>query len=726
MHILLIFSVFLTVVSSSLLTLIFENKKIYKAICYFGAILFAQVVLIYEILSIFSLIKPKNVIISNILITVVTLILFYFKGKNFDFYKEIQFEISHLKKAISSDKWLKAAGIAFILFIAGSLIFMYFMPINDEDALSYHVARLPFWYDFRNINHFITSDIRALIMPINSEIFYFWAYSFIKSDIFVRLFSFLSYILFGAALRGFLKTLGYPLKTFLWVFGGLSAMQSVMFSITGTETNITIAALLLSSLFLFIYAVKNDELSPLYFSSLLYALAIGTKTPSLMAMPAMFIIAVFSAFIYRKSNFYKPILILTVFCIFNFLIFASYNYILNFLDFGNPFTSVSGAQMHRFYGGIEGFFANIIRYATMFFDFTGMPFGVQIWRLVISFSMFIMAILGIQPDINIIIPDTKYFESGNNFENMCGLGVLSFLLFVPSIVIAIKRIKTSKRALILGTLAIGFLINLVVLSASLGYMIFSVRFVMFFVMLASPVMVYMFLRRNNHGYKKLIALIMIFSFTFSYYFYERRFAPYLIYIFYKNPSVQKFKKQILCANVDFDEPSQACRLVKIIEKQPGNLLYFASSGTNIYYPKHSENSQYNVDFALLETSDEQNINWDKYTYIAVPNTQLNTNVQRFLMFKNAIKIIQNYDNKIIYEYNPELFANCNFVNFRFPDKQLLIEDEHNITSSRCQHKPEILKKYGFHLIEKIDNYDKTPEDQINLYKKMKKYTTSKK
>lgn len=80
---------------------------------------------------------------------------------------------------------------------------MYFMPINDEDALSYHVARLPFWYDFRNINHFITSDIRALIMPINSEIFYFWAYSFIKSDVFVRLFSFLSYILFGAALRGF-------------------------------------------------------------------------------------------------------------------------------------------------------------------------------------------------------------------------------------------------------------------------------------------------------------------------------------------------------------------------------------------------------------------------------------------------------------------------------------------------------------------------------------------
>lgn len=111
MHILLIFSVFLTVVSSSLLTLIFENKKIYKAICYFGAILFAQVVLIYEVLSIFSLIKPKNVIISNILITVVTLILFYFKGKNFDFYKEIQFEISHLKKLFLQINGLKQLGL---------------------------------------------------------------------------------------------------------------------------------------------------------------------------------------------------------------------------------------------------------------------------------------------------------------------------------------------------------------------------------------------------------------------------------------------------------------------------------------------------------------------------------------------------------------------------------------------------------------------------------------
>lgn len=718
MHILLFFSVLLTVLSSSLLTLVFENKNIVNAICYFAAILFAEVISTYEILSVFFIIVPKNIIIINIIMAFLSFVIWNRERNKPDFLRDIQKEWLGVQRILKRDKWLFAISVSFLLFIVGSLIFMYFMPVNDEDALSYHVARLPFWFSAGNLKHFVTTDIRAVIMPINSEIFYFWAYSFIKSDIFVRLFSFLSYLLFAVSLRGFLKIFGFSLKTFLWVFFGISAMQNVMFAITGTETNITIAALILASLFLFTEAVKNNKIIPLYFSSLLFALAFGVKTPALLASPSVFLVMAASAYLYQKKNCYKHLGIFTILFILNFLIFSSYNYILNFIDFGNFITSSVGAEMHKFSGGIKGFIANIIRFSSMFVDFTGMPFGVQLWRITTSASMFIMALFGIQPDINTIIPDSQYFGLGNNFENTCGLGVLSFLVFVPSLVFAFKNMKFSGRRMIISTIALGFIINILILSVSLGYMIFSVRFVMFFVMIASPVMVYMIFLLKNKTYKKVIAIIMIYTFTFSYYFYERRFTPYLMYIFYKNPSISKFKNKILCANIDYDTPSQTCKLINTIRKDTGNVLYFANSGVNIYFPKHIETKDAQFDFAYLESAKEESINWYKYLYVVVPNVQLNTNVQDISMYKKFVKLKQ-FENKIFFEYDDNLFANCTFVNFRNPKKPLLYSNqEKNITSSRCRFKPEILKKHGYELVEKIDSYDKIPEEQINVYKKM--------
>ena len=76
MHVLLLFSIILTAVSSYFLTLLFENKKIYTAICYFSGILFAQVVFIYQILSLFSAIKPVNVICGNVIFFIISSVLF--------------------------------------------------------------------------------------------------------------------------------------------------------------------------------------------------------------------------------------------------------------------------------------------------------------------------------------------------------------------------------------------------------------------------------------------------------------------------------------------------------------------------------------------------------------------------------------------------------------------------------------------------------------------------
>ncbi|MBQ2644116.1 hypothetical protein IJG14_00910 [bacterium] len=725
MHCFLFISILLTAFSSLFLTLVFENKKIYSGVCIFGSILFSQVVLNLQLLSLFSIIKPFFIIGLNLIFFVFSFVIWKFYAQKPSFNTEYNYEIEKIKLSIHQDKWLKYSVIAFFVFLIGSIIFMYFMPANDEDALSYHIARLPFWYEAKNLNHFECADIRALIMPINSEIFYFWAYSFIKSDIFVRLFSFLSYIIFVAGLRGFLKELKIPVKLCLWIILSLTAMQSVKFSITGTETNITIAALLMDSMFLFAIGAKYNKLRYLFFSSLLYALAIGTKTPAIQIIPAFFLIYTVISCVFNKKVFYKYLSFFCIFFIVNFILFASYNYILNYIDFGNPIASVHSAEMHKFYGGVKGFFANLFRYCALFIDFSGFPLCVQLWRIKIAFINIIFSLFNIQTNTIDIIPDIEFLKIGNNFENMNGLGVLGFLILLPSLYIAVKRIKHSLKSLIFGILTIAFVINIIILSCSLGYMIYNIRFFMIYAMLASPVLIYAFLLKKNSKFKIFIAVIIMYSFTFSYYFYERRFTPYLLYIFYHNPSIEKFKNKILSANIDFDKPSQAYVIMDKIKSEgkiPVNVLYFAPEGANIYYTKHLENNNLHITFKLLETTDEKDIDWSKYDYIVVPNVQGNTNIKNINKYKNAItKYNDDYDkHEVYYDFDKNIFASCIFLSNRTSNFKWLQEPENKYTSSDCFYRSDILQKHGFYCILKVNSYDKVPKKQLNLYKNFNK------
>ena len=72
-----------------------------------------------------------------------------------------------------------------------------------------------------------------------------------------------------------------------------------------------------------------------------------------------------------------------LFLIINFAIFSSYNYVLNYIDYGNALGSESARAVHGFRGGIKAFVGNFIRYIFMLFDFSGFRYseyvGQWIW-----------------------------------------------------------------------------------------------------------------------------------------------------------------------------------------------------------------------------------------------------------------------------------------------------------------------------------------------------------
>jgi len=719
MHILLIISVILVAVSSFLISACAESKKFLINSCYFWGILFAQVVLGFEILSVPKIVTPANFLIYNIIVFVISLIFFYKKRPSILLLEDLKKDISKIKAVLLRDNWLKACFIAFCIFLTGTIIYIIIMPVHDEDAFGYHLARIPFWIANQSINHFFITDIRAVIMPINSEIIYSWAYLFIKSDIFVRIFSLCSYILFILALRGLFSELKIPTKVFLWVAFIMTSMPGIMFSISGAESNIAVAALIFASVYLFLYAVKRNKILPIFFASLLYALAIGTKTPALLAAVSVLFIASVISFIYKKKDFYKPVLICGGFLIINFVLFASYNYVLNYIDFGNPVSSIYAKENHAFYGGFKAFIANIIRYTVDMLDFAQFPQNTQIWRIENALTKVVIALLGIDPDAGVLINEKTIIKFGHNFENVIGAGVLGIILFIPSVFYCFKnKNKTSARTKIINAFGAGFLINFIILSFSLGYMIFSTRFLIFFIMLAIPSLVKMINFKKHKIIKILTGTIVIYSLTLYYYFYEHRFTPYLAYIYYKHPGIQNFKKHIRKANIDWWDYSQSAKLVDLLNKDNNsNVLIFLSSGANIYLLV-TEQGKYKADFMSLETAEEDKIDWDKYDYIVVPLRQLVSNVQAPDKYRKVVKttlINGNY----IFDYPPDLFANCYYLDRAQDMFNWVDAPNERISKAVCYHKKDIFEKHGFKFMEKSDNYEGVPEGNLYVYKKIK-------
>jgi len=719
MHILLLISVILVTISSFLISVCAENKKFYINSCYFWGILFAQVVLGFELLSIPKILTPLNFLIFNILIFIISLFVFYKKRPDILIFKDFKEDISKIKNIILKNKWLQWCFITFCIFLFGTLIYTYMMPVHDEDAFSYHLARVPFWIENQSINHFFIADIRALIMPVNSEIIYSWAFLFIKSDIFVRFFSLCSYLLFVAGLRGLFYELKIPLKVFLWVFFITTSMPGIMFSISGTESNTTIAALIISAIYLFLFGVKRNKILPLFFASLLYALAIGTKTPAILASVSILFITSVVSIIYKKKDFYKPILICGTFLIFNFIIFASYNYVLNFIDFGNPLSSIYAKENHAFYGGFKAFIANNIRYSFDMLDFSQFPQNTKIWRIENALAKIVIALLGIDPEQGVLIDEKSLLKIGHDFENLLGAGVLGILLFIPAVFLCFRNKKNiSTRTKIINSFGIGFIINFLILSASVGYMVFSIRFLVFFIMIAIPVLVKVIDFKKHKIIKILTSVLIMYSFAIYYYFYEHRFTPYLGYIYYNHPGIQNFKNHIRRANIDWWEESQSSKIVDILnrEKNQKNVLFFISSGKNIY-TLITEQRKYKADFMSLETAEENKINWDKYDYIVVPQLQLISNVQNPDKYKKSVKDLS-IGGKFIYKYSPELFANCYYIDRKQEMFDWINADNERITKAACYHKKDIIEKHGFKIIDKIENYERDAESIFFIYKKI--------
>ncbi|MFA7659200.1 MAG: hypothetical protein WCY19_07185 [Candidatus Gastranaerophilaceae bacterium] len=651
--ILFILSFFLVFASSYLLTSIIAPKKSILGLIYLFLIVFAQLVLTFEVLSLFTAIKEGWVLGANVFVLLAAGHVWDRKSRplwSLDC-KTFKSRVANSLKLDKSLVWLCAA---FCVFIIVSLILCLLMPITSADAQGYHVARSLFWVLQGSLKHFETSDIRNLCLPINSEIIYAWIILFVKKDVFLGFPSFVGYILSVVSIYNMLGYLGYCTRRKLWVIFILSSFSSVLVQASSTETDIIIAGLVSSSIFLFWYALKNNKMTPIFMSALAYALALGAKTPSIIAIPGVGLFLLALCVHFKK---YKPLAWFLGFGLINFLIFSSYNYILNFIQFSNFMGSKSFMVVSKNYYGIKGAFANFIKYIFMSVDFTGFKWPKYVGPAIENCRQLILSFCGLGY-VKDGLYSTRYVVNQMLLEPIMGAGVLGFLVYVPCLVWSlIKPIFkfNSKKVRFIFAFALLFIINIFVISYLLVYMSFSVRFVMFFMVLSSPILVYSYLGGKNPLKYVIVAFSLFYLLCVSTHLWGRPFIK-ISKILMVNPSITLLRERAVCKDYETnpDNSNSACILkdrIKSKYSKENRILAFLNSGDSIYLLKTLEFEGYSIDFRRME--DVKNIDFDRYNLLIAPNKgQFSTYIQDYEKRKGEFvgmegkKIILKKDNPV--------------------------------------------------------------------------------
>ncbi len=501
-----VISIFLVLISSYFI-LSTICKKPSAGFLYYMLIAFSQIVLSFEILSLFGLISKTAFFFFNILFMVLSIMLFKIKGK--EPYK-FNFDRNHIIKAIKRDKTLAFLGVCFVLFLILQLITALFFPVTFGDALTYYLTRCTEWIQSGSINHFITSDTRELVMPVNMELLYTWKLLFTKSESGIGLFSYISFVGLIYVVYNLLKELNFSARQRLWTIFTISSFALVAVEMYNPCADLFIGVLILSGIYLYIKSIKEEDNTALYFATLAFALSAGTKTTAIITIPAIFIVLLMISITLKKENLKKYLLNFCLLFIVNFIVFASYNYILNIIQFMNPISSPEQMELNKFRGGISGYLSNLIKYIFAFFDISGIKDIVNFNGFITYIQSLILSLFGLTDKSFTSNYFSRYFIFNENISlTQCLLGGLGIFIFIPSLIKSLKfgfKNKSTKRKII-GALSVCLIINILIFSRVMVFTGYNMRYILSFIIISTPICVYSYVQKRKF-FKYFLCILM--------------------------------------------------------------------------------------------------------------------------------------------------------------------------------------------------------------------------
>ena len=627
-------------------------SSIFKRGIYFFLIFFGFVILNVEILSLFKGISGENILILTLIEFLICHFIWIKKNKPL---LKIDFTgfISNLKESYKKDKSLLILSIALIFMLIISLILCTISPPNEADAVSYHALRALFWTKEGFIHHFETADIRCHCMPVNSEIFYTWVLSLGKNDCILGLLEYFSYFVLIISSFKIMEIINIDFNKRIWAILIFSSFAGVISQISSTQTDLVIGSLFCLSLYLFLEYKRERKINLLYFSSLCLAISFGTKSTGVIGSVPLIIY-----YLVELRNDIKGFIKFFLFLILNFVVFSSYNYVLNFVNYGNMLGSSVIINEHKLKGGLFGVISNLIKHFLYIFDFSSLSlFYLLSWLYeTMVRNLFNFLHLDILLNSNGEIPKLNASLS----EQITGLGILGFMVLLPCFIKSLLNKNLKRFSLI-------FIFQFILLSSTIIYFPTSIRFFISYICLLIPSLTLFY---DGKIYKKIIVIIALFYLIHTPLFLvQRPFINLKNHLFDKN-----LLDNIRDVRYDFYLISKKQTYLKDeIKPLCGNnkrLGFYFNDSFMGYTIKHLDlENNCKIDFLTLD----KNTVFKNYDYLIIENSS-----QKISTIKDTAEILnKNKLCKTMYANNYAMGKIC-FVNDLYfiennfiPDKKII-------------------------------------------------------
>ncbi|HAE85904.1 MAG TPA: hypothetical protein DCG78_05280 [Anaerolineaceae bacterium] len=219
-----------------------------------------------------------------------------------------------------------------VLLLSGVL--NYIVLPNNNDALSYHVARIVRWMQQGSTSPWETPFVWQLSFPLNAQLVYLWTLLFTNSDHFIAFIPMIAGLLTSLIIYLLAQELGFSRRNA--VFSALIwlTLPVVQLHLTSVRHDLISTWLFLSTFYFFHRWGKTREFAYLLLSALALALVIGTNFSIAAYLPGMVLMLILGFVFYGYS--FRQVLQWAGVALLCFLLFSSPIYISNTVYFGSP------------------------------------------------------------------------------------------------------------------------------------------------------------------------------------------------------------------------------------------------------------------------------------------------------------------------------------------------------------------------------------------------------
>ena len=453
-RILFLVSALLTILTGFFLLSHFRVKTVPEYLVGFFLVFAAQIILIFEVASLFHRVNDKEFILAENLALLLLSIVTWFAARRPRLLDIGLAKIGtgRLLKTLRSNPALSVF-LFFLVAAYGYAAYLIFnVPQNVDDVLSTYLARVGFWLQYGSFTPWTTSpyNLPQLVFPANPQILSLWIVLFSGTDQLAGFTQWVTSIVTVIAIYGLARMLKQSMAHSLFVAGLYITIPAVALELSTAQTDLMAAAFFVCGIFLLYSGWKNDRIGVILLSALSFGLGIGTKQTVLFAAPGAAVIF-FLLFKQLPKDRWKKTWFLAGGMAGFFVLVGSYFYIQNLVFFGEllgPETVVetyTGIQSLSIFGRIWMGLGNFAQFFLSCF-----------------FSEFFAGQL--TPIINLYPPllgdVTEFTELITTFSTGT-IGILVTYLTIYGIWSGFGKIKKEKDPVALGLLASGVIYLLV-------------------------------------------------------------------------------------------------------------------------------------------------------------------------------------------------------------------------------------------------------------------------